>query len=169
MSVRTFFKIVGILIIAAAAWGVYLLIHQWEPQTIDGYEVRHNAITGAVQIRVGEGWRSSFEATDPYAAAVAPADLARVRFVDSAWGKNGLLCARALVAPGPAIKGRAVLTLNIIDVVWHKRIRERDLRENIDWPGGALTPFVLKTNLTAPTEKNQKTFLTLQPVLSGGD
>ena len=169
MSVRTFFKIVGILIVAGAAWGVYLLIHQWDGQKIDGYEVRHNAITGAVQMRVGDDWKSSFDATDPYAPAVAPADIARIRFVDPVWGKGGLLCARALVAPGSPIKGRAVLTLNIFDIVWHKRVRERDLRENIDWPGGALTPFVLKTNLTAPTEKNQKTFLTIQPALSGGD
>ena len=121
--------------------------------------MRHNAITGAVQTaRRRQPGKPRSTPTDPYAARRRPRPTSPASDSSTPPGAtNGLLCARALVAPGPPIKGRL-----IVDPQHRrrrrgkKRIRERDLRQNVDWPGGALTPFVLKTNLTAPTEKNQK-------------
>jgi hypothetical protein len=167
MSVRTFMRGVAVVLICLAGWGIYLLIDQWHEQTIAGLQVRLNAITGVVQVRNGGEWVTSSR-PDPYAPIVAPADLSRIRIVDAAWGQSGLLVARALVAPGAPIRGRLIVTLNIIDTAGQKRIRERNLRANVDWPAGALTPFVLRTNLSAPVGKFQKTVITLQPSLSSG-
>lgn len=177
MSVRTFLRAFAVLLFALAVWGVKLLIHQWHEQTIAGLKVRQNAITGIVQLDTGSGWATPFH-PDPYAPAVAPADLARIRLLDPTWGRNGLLVARAVVAPGLPIRGRLIVTLNIVDVangqigekVIGTHIRERDFRENVDWPAGALTPFVLRTNLSAPVGVNQRTRLGIAASLaSGGD
>lgn len=168
MSVRTFLRLGGILLAAICAWSIYFLFHQWNEQQIGSFTVRQNAITGIVQIWTNGDWKVPFE-NDQYAAALAPEDFKRIQFMDIAWGQSGLLCARALVSPGPAIKGRLAFRLDIIDMSWKKHIRQRELRETVNFPGGALTPFVLRTGLSAPAEKNQKTFITLQPTLYSGE
>jgi hypothetical protein len=168
MTVRTFLRIGAVLLLCMAAWGVNLLIHQWSEQRIGGYDVRQNAITGIVEIQTPVGWATSF-AVDPMATAIVTDDLKRVRVLDVTWGRNGLLCARVLVAPGPAVRGRLALRIDLIDVAWKKHIRQRELRETVDWPGGSLTPFVLRTNLSAPAGANVKTYVTLLPTQYSGD
>ena len=170
MSVRRFLGGLGIVALLLFAVGVWRVVNQWEYQTIGSFQVRRNLLWGTVQLKTGDDWRASF-VNDRFAPPISDTDLRRVRIVDVAWGRDGILCARALVAPGAPIKGRLALRVQIQEVHQTKHIRDQSVRQTVDWPAGGMTPFALRTGLSAPgaDDTNLETVVTLQPTLYSGD
>jgi hypothetical protein len=168
VTVKTFAAIVGALIVLLLAYLAYRVVNRWEYQKLGPYAIRRDAFTGAVQIEQNGTYVTSFQ-NDVYATPLGAEELKRVQIIEPVWDHTGLLCARALVAPGGPIRGRFALHIIIREAGRDKRLRDRSLRVTADWPGGALTPFALRTGLTPPDPQNEKAIIIPQPTTYSGE
>lgn len=168
MNIRTLARILGVLVVLGIAWGIWRIVAQWSYQQIGPYAVRRSVLTGKLQVRGDDGqWTDSLK-HDPYAPSLTPDDLKQAQLTAGAWGANGVLCGRARNrSQNHAIQGRIAFRIEI-HTFDGKRFKDRTLRETVDWPPGAATPFVLNTGLPTPTA-TQRWTVDLVPVQAAGD
>lgn len=149
-------------LVLATIGGTIWAINAWEYQTIGQSHVRRHLVRGVVEIERSGRWEPPF-VVDPRAPLLTREELKRITIRDLRWGDAGLLCATAVISPGPALKGRLVFVVHINETQKGKQIRDRGIRQTIAWEGGATIPFVLPTDLFKPI-RNQETLVHLETV-----
>lgn len=149
--------VIGVVALTAAA-------NAWQYETIGRVSVRRHLLTGMVQLQSGKDWKPAFT-VDPQAEIVPQSDLDTVTFTDITWGSNDLLTGNAVTKPGKPIRGRLSLVIQIQERQDGsvKNIKDRALRQTVDWVAGQPNAFVLATGLPHPVRK-QTTKITLENV-----
>jgi hypothetical protein len=165
MKLRSILAAVGI---AFLLYLIYLVAAMWLRVPVPGYEVRRNRFTGIVQVRDGDRW-NHFR-PDPYSASLTAEDFKRLRITDAAWGPGGILCGRAENISDQPVTGRVSFRIVIREARGQgKFLRDRSLRESVDFPPKRVTPFVLRTNLTTPDPAETRTDINLEPTATTGE
>lgn len=146
----------------------YLMMTQWQRQTLSNHQIRLNRLTGVVQIRDnnGDDWRDPFE-NDTAAPGLEIADLQSVRLSRAVWGPNGVLFAVAETGAKP-LRGRLAFQIVTTDGMGKQARAERSLRRTINWPANATIPFVLATGQETPTRIGLRTALRLETLYNTG-
>lgn len=166
MSIRTFGIAAAVVLLLLAGYGVSLIFNQWQHFSAGAYEIRYNRLTGVAQVKAGGEWASFRK--DPYAQALSQADLKRLTIRDIAWGPDGLLCATAINRTGTPVRGRLAFHVLIRDAFDNKFVKDRTLRETVDFPPNSETAFLVQTGLETPDLVQRKTSLLLEPTSYSG-
>lgn len=153
---------VGLCAFIVVVGSIVGVLNAWEHQQLGPHQVRRQLVFGQVQIWRNGQWESSF-VVDPRAPLLSTEDVRRITVSDIHWGEAGLLGATATIAPGKPLKGRLVFAIEIQETRDGKRIRDRGIRETVDWQGGTKVPIVLSTGLFKPIQK-QKTLIRTETI-----
>lgn len=166
MNIASLFRGIAVVLAAILAWGIYLLITQWQYQSVGPFEARVNQLTGIAQVKNGGKWEAF--GVDPYADVIPAPTLARVGVQDIAWGNHGLLCGRLVNENGEPVSGRLAIRVVIRKTKDGALVKDRSLRGAVSLPPRGTLPFALTTALESPDPQQTRTFIELQPINLGG-
>ncbi len=149
--------ILSLLVLVPGLW--FTTFGGWRVVRIGRVVFRYHVVTGKTEIRDGGVWMNPFAGKSD-GIPLSDAKLKDVELTDLAWGVGGMLVGRATVPKGTEVVGRLGIAIRILEPSG-TRVRERTLRQNVRWSGGADHWFVLDTGLATP-EPRQRSLVTLE-------